>query len=238
MALLSTLVKAVAEIEGIDEVQVGWVARYLREAGLLSQAGRGRGAAHMSATDAANLLIGVNASSAPKDAVRAVEVYRELVCTDSIGDISSEDGSIFALGTSFGDSLEMAISLAAEEFGGGSELEWKILIRCNFINPRGISDFDDRFGVLAHNFGSIVRSEITFCRPNSSVILKISETGWTGTDQPPAPPPFDEDEERSRLLMQALYRNSETDYPTSGDRFDRTTISLSTLSRVGGVIRT
>ncbi|MHC2089013.1 hypothetical protein [Methylobacterium sp. CM6244] len=78
MALLSTLVKAIADVEGLDEVQVGWIARYLREAGLITQAGRGRGAAHMKVVDAVHLLIGVNGSSSAKQAVEAVHRFSRL----------------------------------------------------------------------------------------------------------------------------------------------------------------
>lgn len=68
MALLSDLVSALAEVEGIEESFVAGVARYLREAGLVSQAGRGRGAAKMGSRDAAALLIAVNSTVLAKDA--------------------------------------------------------------------------------------------------------------------------------------------------------------------------
>lgn len=76
MALLSELVTAIASVEGLEESFVTGVARYLREAGLISQAGRGRGAAKMTYADAAALLIGVNATTLAKD---APEVVRDLL---------------------------------------------------------------------------------------------------------------------------------------------------------------
>ncbi|WP_437872070.1 hypothetical protein ACSD7O_08045 [Methylorubrum extorquens] len=90
MAVLSTLVKALAEVEGLEETQVAWVGRYLREAGLVSSGGRGRGGAQMTVTDAANLLIGVNATSAAKEAVGAVVSIRDLTVADEVFPISED----------------------------------------------------------------------------------------------------------------------------------------------------
>src|SRR3712207_5689305 len=78
VALLSDLVKTIARVEELDAVTVGFYARSAREAGLVSKKGRGRGAAQMSATDAANLLIGVNASKLAKDVGDIVPQYRAL----------------------------------------------------------------------------------------------------------------------------------------------------------------
>lgn len=81
MALISDLVSAIAEVENLPEETVNLVARYTREAGYLSQGARGRNAPRATVTDAANLLIAVNASGCiVKDAPRAVELYRDLVC--------------------------------------------------------------------------------------------------------------------------------------------------------------
>jgi hypothetical protein len=52
--------------------------RNLREAGLLSKAKRGRGAAEVEPTDAANMLIAVAGSAYVKDSVSAVEKYGPL----------------------------------------------------------------------------------------------------------------------------------------------------------------
>lgn len=122
MALLSALVKAIADVEGLDEVQVGWIARHLREAGLISQAGRGRGAARMTARDAVNLLIAVNGSSGAKQAVDAVKSFSDLILVsngDFIGndnwvadlDVNDDIERAFTKGTSLPSSIE-AILLA------------------------------------------------------------------------------------------------------------------------------
>ncbi len=78
MALLSTLVERIADVEGMDKAQASGIARYLREAGYISQAGRGRGAAHMTARDAAHLLIGLNASKTAKDSPEELKYYCSL----------------------------------------------------------------------------------------------------------------------------------------------------------------
>lgn len=81
MALISDLVSAIAEVEGLPEETVNLVARYIREAGYLSQGARGRNAPRATVGDAANLLIAVNAGGCVvKDAPRAVDFYRDLIC--------------------------------------------------------------------------------------------------------------------------------------------------------------
>ncbi|TXN03238.1 hypothetical protein FV242_12190 [Methylobacterium sp. WL64] len=81
MATLSELVKAIAQIQGLEENQVLWIARYLREDGLIAQGGRGRGGAKMRVGDAANLLIGVNAPGAAKQSCQLVRSFRALPLT-------------------------------------------------------------------------------------------------------------------------------------------------------------
>lgn len=81
MALISDLVSAIAEVEGLPEETVNLVARYIREAGYLSQGARGRNAPRATVADAANLLIAVNGGGCiVKDAPRAVDMYRHLIC--------------------------------------------------------------------------------------------------------------------------------------------------------------
>jgi hypothetical protein len=81
MALISDLVSAIAEVEGIPEGTVGLAARYAREAGYLSSGARGRNAPRATIADCANLLIAVNGSGcAVKDAPTAVELFRGLRC--------------------------------------------------------------------------------------------------------------------------------------------------------------
>ena len=78
MATLSHLVQTIAKIEGIDPATVSQFARNVREAGLITTRGRGTSAAMMGVTNAANLLIAVNASETARDAPKAVRSYRRL----------------------------------------------------------------------------------------------------------------------------------------------------------------
>lgn len=93
MALVSDLVSAIAEVEGLPEETVNLVARYTREAGYLSQGARGRNAPRATVADAANLLIAVNASGCVvKDAPQAVDMYRDLVCHAPHGSRNTRGG--------------------------------------------------------------------------------------------------------------------------------------------------
>jgi hypothetical protein len=78
MATLSELVDTIAAVEGIDPATVTLIARHVREAGLISTGGRGPSAAAMGLSDAANLLIGVNATTTAAESARTVSAYREL----------------------------------------------------------------------------------------------------------------------------------------------------------------
>jgi hypothetical protein len=78
MATLSDLVTAISAVTGLPEATVFAYGRFARQAGLITQKGRGRSAASMSRTDAANLLIAVAATGVTRDAGRAIRIYRSL----------------------------------------------------------------------------------------------------------------------------------------------------------------
>ena len=88
MASPGQLVKVTAEILGIPEPTVILADRFLSEAGLRSKSGRGRGAARVTADDAANLLIALSGSPYPKDAVQNVVEYAAL----PVDDMRDSDG--------------------------------------------------------------------------------------------------------------------------------------------------
>ena len=68
MALISDLVTELSVMSGIPEPSIAVVARRLREDGLLSQKGRGRGAAQATPLDAARLCIALMIGGKAKDA--------------------------------------------------------------------------------------------------------------------------------------------------------------------------
>jgi hypothetical protein len=79
MAKLSDLIPTLAQVLPMPEPTVAMYARYLREAKLISSGGRGPGAAQMTATDCARLLIAIMAADQVKEAASAVEAYWPLV---------------------------------------------------------------------------------------------------------------------------------------------------------------
>lgn len=72
------MVKVIANVLGVPEPQVVQHDRNLAVAGLRTVGGRGRSAAKMTPLDAANLLIGVAASSMVKETVEIVNDYAGL----------------------------------------------------------------------------------------------------------------------------------------------------------------
>lgn len=78
MALASELVEVIADATGIEHATVARYARFAREAGLLSQSGRGKSAAQMRADDAVNLLICVLANGVAQEAANYVRNAGEM----------------------------------------------------------------------------------------------------------------------------------------------------------------
>lgn len=149
MATLSSLVEAIARIEGVDPLQVGWIARQLREAELIRKGGRGRGGARMQPDDAVNLLIGVNATGSPKEAVAAVAIYRSLIWRsdeklqgrDWEADREDPFKAVFRVGVTFAEALEKILLMAVPVFKPISELEEAlnredVELHIEFIRPR------------------------------------------------------------------------------------------------------
>jgi hypothetical protein len=78
MAILRELVEVLARTTGVPESTVFAFGRFTREAGLISQKGRGRAAAEMTATDAANLFLALGATDVTRDAGIAVKKFSSL----------------------------------------------------------------------------------------------------------------------------------------------------------------
>jgi hypothetical protein len=107
MATISELAATIARVEGLDPSTVALIARYLREAGFIQKKGRGPSAARMVVSDAANLLIAVNASTTAVEANEVVPVYRELAAFGSVN-----KGRRSQLIGTFGEALELLIEAA------------------------------------------------------------------------------------------------------------------------------
>ncbi len=109
MALISNLVSTIADVEGIPEGTVGLIARYAREAGYLSQGGRGRSAARLNVRDCANLLIAVNATgNRMKDIPQTIDTFRNLPLITPW--LASEPFDFIGKGgKTFGEALELLL---------------------------------------------------------------------------------------------------------------------------------
>jgi hypothetical protein len=107
MATIGELAATIARAEGLDPSTVALIARYLREAGFIQKKGRGPSAARMVVSDAANLLIAVNASTTAVEANEVVPVYRELAAFKS-----HNEGRPSKLNGTFGEALELLIEAA------------------------------------------------------------------------------------------------------------------------------
>ena len=78
MAWASELVAVIAETTGLEHVSVTRYARFAREGGLLSQSGRGKSAARMRPSDAANLLACVLVNGVAQEAPAQIRSVHEM----------------------------------------------------------------------------------------------------------------------------------------------------------------
>ncbi|WP_331299199.1 hypothetical protein [Methylobacterium oryzae] len=180
MALLSDLVRIVAEVEGLEEVSVGIFARAAREAGFISQGGRGRSAAKMTARDAVNLLIAVNGCSLARDVPEMVEIIRNLPVAEVAEGISVDVGRE---GATFGSDLELLINMLAIEEEGENSIPG--LVTVNFHRP-------------------IIKAEIEiFTRRGKHHVDQVAAyQDYSRVDQVPEPDRYD----RTSVTQRTLYR--------------------------------
>lgn len=107
MARLSDLVLDLAAVLRMEATTINTYARHLREAGLLSQGGRGVNAAHVTALDAARLLIALMVDGYAKDAPQIVRDFGRAVLFLADEDEQPEDLQFRSLlGLEIGCSLE------------------------------------------------------------------------------------------------------------------------------------
>ena len=150
MATLSELAETVAEVEGMDLARVNLIPRNVREGGLIATTGRGPSAAIMDVSDAANLLIAVNAVEIVKEAAQTVRVYRRLEAPDT----SMQHYPTLS------DALEQLIEAAANGI-----LPQRYLSRT--VPPRIAQEFCEQK----------IKVEVTFHKPMPQVFLSIGTPG-------------------------------------------------------------
>jgi len=119
MALISDLVKELAVSTGTAEKSITVIARWLREDGLLSQKGHGRGAARATPLDAARLLIALMVGGKSKNAPQAVRDFGQLVIMPE-PDAKRRKTDVRAfLEPPNGSTFEDGLALLIESFGNG-----------------------------------------------------------------------------------------------------------------------
>jgi hypothetical protein len=115
MPRVSDLCKDFALRFGFEEAYVSGVARYLREAGLLTQGARGVNAPHALPLDAARLLIALMAGGKAKDAATVVRDFGPMVSIDL-----DEPHAFIPEGSKYEDTLARVI----ERFGTDMGDDW------------------------------------------------------------------------------------------------------------------
>lgn len=148
MASIGQLIRAVATASQLDEASVKISARYLRQAGLIEQRSTGAGAARMTSSDAAALLIAVNATALLKDSVDAVRTFGGLplnyIAPNKISD--SELTSInerFTACRTFAEALATAVDLFRKETNLSATVEFQRPIPQTFLRLYVAKDLDD-----------------------------------------------------------------------------------------------
>lgn len=241
MALISDLVSAIAEVEGVPDATVSLAARYAREAGFLSQGARGRNAPRATVGDCANLLIAVNANGCTvKDAPQAIKTYRQLELHTAHGgqDVRQHAVEFRRIereklrfldrrDATFGDMLEAII----DRFIGG-ELEAFMLEEASrYVRTERVRAElgDDEDAIQKHIIDSarrllrlgIVTFDVRFYRPSPYAELGIARSvGPT-----------------KETLAGANFLLAEPIKDYGGDRRDVTTIGCATFLKVAEVMR-
>ena len=216
MATLTDLVRTVAAVEGLDETSVGIYARAAREAGLISQSGRGRSAASMQARDAANLLIAVNACPLAKDVAVLVPIIRELPVDRSefLNVLHRVAPTLHTL-TKFGQFIDEVIAISMPE--NETSMLDKIL--------QDTISVDDRRKAARYNIKmEHVSFDMVFKRPRPvvEIIVRVPRIQKSRNEKPWAY--FWERE----ILIYKDYRSKEV----RGDRTDAASITNKTFSAV------
>ena len=208
MASVGMLVAAIARAEGLDPARVAMIARSLRENGFIAMKGRGNSAATMSPTDAANLLIGVNASPVAAGVAKLVGVYRNLQANEVRRKTDRRPSSV--LGT-FGIALEALI----EAYRSGE-------LPDQFVGKKITTETQARFKAQELDF------QISFFRPSLGASIRVTAVGRDlGPDLETylaeATPP----------MLFFSFRPQSRSLKIYTDRVEQTTISRWTLRAVG-----
>jgi hypothetical protein len=212
MATLTQLVKTVAKVEGLDPATVGLIARNVREAKLITTRGRGVSAAVMDATDAANLLIAVNASNKATDALTALRTFSRLKVEHN-----KEVDRDLTFGNALKALLEAAVNRSFPERYMSCPSPPKIM----------------------QSFGEgEVQAEISFYKPGPRAVLKIGIAGEIRITRQGLF--FDNDvitTDAEAIEFFFAIPNQPLNKKTVGDQKNTTSISFSTIRAVAHILR-
>jgi hypothetical protein len=228
MATLTQLVDTVAAVEGLEPSAVSLIARYVREAGLITTGGRGGSAAKMNLADAANLLIGVNATATATDAAETVSTYRNLEAYSFLTIEEQGRRTATRYGT-LGEAIEQLIDAAGSGELPDAFMHKEVHLDLQDAFSRGDVHIDLRFRT------SDVSAFLQIAPlPEPDVITSAMAEEWVATTPgwhlwfafyPPKPP-------RTRLRGPPGKKKNRI-----RDRIEETKIGYSTLSAVGKLLR-
>ena len=226
MATLTDLVDTIAAVEGLEPSAVGLIARYIREAGLITTGGRGGSAAKMNLTDAANLLIGVNATTTATDAAATVSAYRSL---ESYELLTKQDPRTPVRYAALGEAIEQLVHVTGTGELPDVFLRREVALELQEAFSRGDVRIDLKFRTsdLSASLGIALL-------PEPDVITRAMIEGWVATA--PGwnlwfafyPPKL----RRTQLRGPPVKKNSRT-----GDRIEETRIGYPTLRAVGKLLQ-
>jgi hypothetical protein len=213
MATIGQLVRTIADVSGIEESSVKLIARYAREAGYIGQQSTGAGAAKMTAADAANLLIGLNATELAKDVPLVVPVYRSssnILSPEGV-DVSAFFSDVLQFGQSFGAALEALIAACLPEQDSTTRLEKEL-------------------DALRPTPDSIVGISISFDRPFPIVSIRLNRLPLTSEFDVFNPPSIQE------IISTSFWGTFPDKKKKVADRTITTSITQNTLLRIGQVL--
>ena len=210
MATLSELVEVIAKVEGVDHARVGWIGRSLREAGLVTKRGRGTSAAQMEWSDAANMLIAVNATRNTAEAARAASAFRRFRP----------------------DQYPYQISEMSRDFTLGEAIEQLLVAAGTSKPPTPFLGTTDYYDLLDAFETGQVHLELRFKTSTPSALLRIAEPLDEAIPEVTAPALLAVHFSPRKARDPPNTRNDE-----GGDRVEETTIGFRTLSAVGKLIR-
>jgi hypothetical protein len=210
MATLSELVEVIAKVEGVDRARVGWVGRSLREAGLVTKHGRGTSAAQMEWSDAANMLIAVNATRNAGDAARAASAFRRFRP----------------------DPYPYQISEMSRDFTLGEAIEQLLVAAGTSKPPTPFLGTTDYYDLLDAFETGQVHLELRFKTSTPSALLRIAQPLDGAIPEVTALALLTVHFSPRKARDPPNTRKDER-----GDRVEETTIGYRTLREVGGLIR-